>query len=131
MGQRLTVMLLANLPAPGQPPSAIDQYALNDLPTRYSKANGYTCIEFGFASSFIGSGDYALYRYWPDDQDWKPEGPRGSTPTTMNMATVAGKTCVRVSTLQVAGEFCVVLCAGAGVDDGGDVAPVVVEGQIR
>lgn len=131
MGQKLTTIALADLPPPGQPPDAIDSLALNDIPTRYSKANGYTCVEFGFTSTFTSSGDYALYRYWPADQDWKPEGPRGATPTTIDMATIAGQVPVRVSTLEVAGEFCVVLCAGAGVDDGGDAAPCVIEGQIR
>lgn len=128
MGQLLTQIALADLPAPGQDVTAIDALSRNGFPARYSKANGYTCIEFGFRSDLTGSGDYALYRFWPDDKDWKPEGPRGATPTTINMATVAGQVPVRVSTLQVAGEFCVVLCAGTGIDDD---EPVVLEGQIR
>lgn len=131
MGQLLTVVAVADLPPPGQPASAIDALALNDIPTRYTKANGYTCIEFGFTSTFTGSGDYALYRYWPTDKDWKPEGPRGATPTTIDMATVAGQVPVRISALQVEAEFCVVLTSGTGVDDGGDAAPCVIEGQIR
>lgn len=131
MGQRLTAIPLASLPAPGQPPSAVDALAVDGIPTRLTKRNGYVCVEFGFTSSFGGSGDYALYRYWPTDRDWKPEGPRGATPTTIDMATVSGQVPVRVSVPVVEVELCVVLVDGAGVDDGGDAAPVVIEEQNR
>lgn len=131
MGQLLTVVAIADLPTPGQPASAIDAFAVNDIPTRFTKRNSYSAVEFGFTSSFTGSGDYALYRYWPTDQDWKPEGPRGATPTTIDMATVAGQVPVRVSVLEVETELCVVLTSGTGVDDGGDAAPVVIEAQNR
>ena len=132
MGQLLTVIALGSLPAPGLPASAIDALATVRGPARMTKANGYTAIEYGFRSDAINSGDYALYSYWPVDKDWKPEGPRGATPTTIDAATVAGRTPVKVSLLEVEREVCVVLCAGAGVvgPDSG-LIPVAVEAQIR
>lgn len=117
----LTVIPLASLPAPGLPPSAIDALGTPSAPARLSKRSGYNCVEFGFKSTDMGSGSYALYKYWPGSAgqpgsaSWKPEGPRGATPTTIDMGTVAGSVPVRVSTEIAECEFCVVLCAGAGV----------------
>lgn len=131
MGQKLTVIAVADLPAPGSPPSAIDALGTESLPARHTKANTYNAVEFGFTSSYTGSGDYALYRYWPVDKDWKPEGPRGSTPTTIDMGAVAGQVPVRVSMLNVETDVCVVQTGGAGITDGGDGAPCVIEAQNR
>lgn len=131
MGLKLTVIAVADLPASGEPASAIDTLGTESLPARFTKANTYNAVEFGFTSSYTGSGDYALYRYWPVDKDWKPEGPRGSTPTTIDMSTVAGQVPVRVSVLNVETDVCVVLVSGTGIANGGDAAPCVIEAQNR
>jgi len=132
MGQRLTVLLKANLPAPGNLPAKVNDYAVGGFPVLHEKANVYGCVEFGFRSDSMGSGDYALYKWWPEDQDWKPEGPRGATPATIDMATVSGQVPVRISVEEVAAYLCVVLCAGAGVvgSDSG-IIPCVLQDQIR
>lgn len=131
MGQKLTVVAVADLPAPGQPASDIDALGTDERPARFTKANTYNAVEFGFTSSYTGSGDYALYRYWPVDKDWKPEGPRGATPTTIDMATSAGQVPVRVSMLNVETDVCVVRVSGTGIANGGDAAPCVIEAQNR
>jgi hypothetical protein len=112
----LTVVPLASLPAPGQPPDAIDALAAGGNPARMTKRSGYNALEFGFAGT--GSGDYALFSYWPDSKSWKPEGPRGATPAKIDLATVADSVPVRISTAVTECEVCVVLCAGAGVAGG-------------
>lgn len=134
----LTVIPLASLPAPGLPPSAVDSLAVGGNPARLTKRNGYNCLEFGFKSTDMGSGGYALYKYWPGSAgqpgsaSWKPEGPRGATPTTIDMSTVAGSVPIRVSTEVTECEVCVVLTSGAGVvgSDSGTV-PVEIREQVR
>lgn len=132
MGQKLAVIALASLPVPGLPPSAIDALGTANSPARFTKVSSYNAVEFGFTSTNSGNGSYALYRYWPTDKDWKPEGPRGATPMTIDMSTVAGKVPVRISMLAVETDVCVVLVSGAGiVNDGGLPVPCIIEAQNR
>lgn len=125
------VVELASVPPPGSPPSAVDALSGSATPVRFRKPNGYNAVEFAFPSDNAGSGDYALYRYWPEDLDWKPEGPRGATPTTMDQATVAGRVPVRISVPVVEYDVIVVLCAGGGIEPGAGDALATIEAQNR
>lgn len=110
---------------PGLPPSAIDALGTTDKPARMTKRSGYGAVEVGFTGT--GSGNYAVFKYWPGSKTWRPEGPRGATPAAINMANVAGSVPVRISTEIVACELCLVLCEGSGIVDGGEFAPAIFE----
>lgn len=126
----LFVVPLASVPVAGNPANAVDAVG-GGAPVRFRKPNGYNAVEFGFPSNGTGSGDYALFRYWPEDMDWKPEGPRGATPTTIDQATVSGRTPVRISTPAVEYDVIVVLCAGAGIAIDAVALPATIEAQNR
>lgn len=127
----LTPIPLASVPVPGLPPSAIDALGTADRPARFTKPSSYGAVEVGFGGT--GSGSYAVYKYWPGSKSWRPEGPRGATPTTVDMSTVAGSVPVRISTEAVECDLCLVLCSGTGIVDGGEFAHAVFEmvGQNR
>lgn len=107
-----TVVALADVPAPGSAPSAIDALGTSTNPARLTKRNGYNSVEFGFDLTQVGTGEYALYRYWQDSKSWKPEGPRGATPTAFTAATPATMVPARVSVPIVECELCIVLTGG-------------------
>ena len=127
---RMTVIAVASLPLPGLPPSAIDALGTTLYPARLTKRQPYNALEFGFVSGSTGSGNYAVYRYWQLDRDWKPEGPRGATPAAID-TTEAGRVPVRVSLQPVDCDICIVLVSGTGVLTGGIAAQASVEEQIR
>lgn len=125
----LTVVPEASLPAPGLPPSEIDSLGTDTNPARLTKANGYTSLEIGFDLTQVGTGDYALYRYWQASKSWKPEGPRGATPTTFTGGTIATMVPARVSVPVIEGDYCVVLMTAGGTGIAGGL--VEVEEQNR
>ena len=93
----VSVVSFADLPDPGLPPEAINTTVpALDPPALIDKVNGYNSIEFAFNGTAGGPGDYALFMYWHDSKTWKPEGPRGSTPTTVDL-TGANSVPVRIS----------------------------------
>jgi len=104
------------LPAPGLPPSAIDGFgATPGLPARFTKPNLYNAVEFSLqAGGAGGPGDYALYKYWWDSKSWKPEGPRGSTPTSIAV-TLPDSVPVRVSVEEIETQLAVVWTGGGAV----------------
>lgn len=127
----LSVILLASLPAPGLPPSAIDVLGIGGLPARMTKRSGYNAVQFAFEPSGSGSGQYALYCYWPDSKSWRPEGPRGATPATYDTSAVESSVPVRVSTRLTECEVCVVLVDGSGVTHAYEFSPAEIQEQSR
>lgn len=116
------------LPAPGQPPSAIDAVgATPGLPARFTKPNVYNAVEFCLPSvgGAGGPGDYALYKYWYDSKTWKPEGPRGSTPTSIAV-TLPDAVPVRVSVEEIETQLAVVW-TGGGVVITPEIAEVLTQ----
>lgn len=114
------------LPGPGNPPSAIDTVgAAPGYPARFTKPNVYNAVEFAFNGTGGGPGDYALYKYWHDSQSWKPEGPRGSTPTSIDLG-LPDSVPVRVSVEEVQAILAVVWTGGGAV-----ITPEVVEVQMQ
>lgn len=135
---RLAVIPLASLPPAGNLPSAIDAVAsASTAPRRIEKRNGYNALEVAIdpgelAYTASGSGNYAVYRYWQERQAWIPEGPRGSTPFTIDFgAAPAGIVPARVSTAEQPCYLAVVLVSGTGVQIGGDLADALVLEQHR
>lgn len=63
--------------------------------SRFKKPFGYNAIEFTVTGT-AGSGTYEVLRWWPIDQTWRSEGPRGATPATVAL-TGADSVPVRVS----------------------------------
>lgn len=130
--QRLAVIPLADVPLPGLPPSAIDAVVLDSTaPRRISKRQGYNCLEFALDPASLDSptdstGDYALYRYWTEFKCWRPEGPRGATPTTYDRSSVEGTVPIRISVPTAEGEYCVVVTSGGLKIDG-----VLVDAEIQ
>lgn len=123
---------LADLPAPGNPASAVDVLAVGGIPARMTKRNGYNAVEFALPVSPVGTGagDYALYKYWPATKTWRPEGPRGATPTTWDTSSLAATVPIRVSVEAIACDICIVLTSGAGVQGDG-LSPAEVQEQVR
>lgn len=135
---RLSVVLLADLPVPGLPPDAIeDAPAPTDSPRRIQKRPGYNCLEFAInpavdAILATGSGDYAVYKYWPEPKAWLPEGPRGATPTTFDFGSIPeGIVPIRISTERNEGNFALVLVSSGGVTIDGERAEALVQEQQR
>jgi hypothetical protein len=129
----LSQVRIGDIPPPGLPPSAIDALGTADYPARLTKRNGYNCVEFAFDPDAAGAGDYALYVYWPDSKSWRPEGPRGATPTRYDTTTVEGRVPIRVSTRITECDVCVVLTTigGGGVTVDAGLAPVEIQEQNR
>jgi len=127
----LTVIPIGSLPAPGSPVTAIDALGTAFLPARLTKRNGYNAVEFSIDPGGTGSGDYALFKFWPGSKTWRPEGPRGATPTTYDTSTVAGSVPVRVSVEEIELDCCVVLVSGTGVKTGADLSPAEIQEQVR
>lgn len=86
----LPVVAASQVPAPGSAPEAVNGVVAGAL---FEKRTGYNCVEFA-VSMTAGTGDYLIYKYWQDDKSWKPEGPRGTTPSTFDTTTT---TPVRIS----------------------------------
>lgn len=127
----LTVIPLASLPAPGLPPSAIDALGIGGAPARMTKRSGYNAVEFALAPNGSGSGQYALFCYWPDSRSWRPEGPRGATPAAYDTSMVESSVPVRVSTRWTECEVCIVLVDGSGVSHGYEFSPAEIQEQVR
>lgn len=111
----VSVVSFADLPDPGLPPEAINTTVpALDPPALIDKVNGYNSIEFAFNGTAGGPGDYALFMYWHDSKSWKPEGPRGSTPTTVAL-TGANAVPVRISVPMTQRYVAVVFTGGAQI----------------
>lgn len=121
----MTPIALASLPVPGLPPSAVDSLGTTDKPARMTKRSAYGAVEVGFTGT--GSGNYAVFKYWPGSKAWRPEGPRGATPAAIDMSTVAGSVPMRISTEWVECDLCLVLVSGSGIVDGGEFSPARFE----
>lgn len=112
---KYTVVPVANVPAAGNPASAMDTAIATVAGTdgkRFTKPAGYTCIEFAPIAGLAGT--YSLHKYWQDTGTWRQEGPRGSTPATFDPATPADAVPIRISTETAEGYYAVVLMTGAG-----------------
>lgn len=121
---KLTVVPIASLPVPGLPPSAVDSIGATDRPSRYEKPQGYTAIELAVDGDAGGPGSFAVYRFWYDTKTWRPEGPKGATPTgfqRLTPATAPGADAipVRISVPNGPCDLCVVRTAGAAITTGG------------
>lgn len=119
---KVSVVYASALPAPGSDITAIDSLGVvPGFPARFTKPSGYNAVEFAFTGTAGGPGDYALYRYWYDSKSWKPEGPRGSTPTSVSR-TLPDSVPVRVSVEEVETQMAVVWTGGGVV-----ITPEVAE----
>lgn len=116
----LPVIDFVNLPAPGDPPEAVNAVVDGAL---FTKRNGYNAVEFCVPLTDGATGEYAVFMYWQDDKTWRQEGPRGSTPFTFDDAD--NRTPVRISVPVVLRYLCIVKFSG------GSSADAVIEEQNR
>jgi hypothetical protein len=92
------------LPVPGSPVSDLEAAVEGSL---FTKKNGYNVVDLAVSMDAMASGVYSVHRYWQEDQSWKLEGPRGTSPTTFEST---GETSIpiRISTPMLNAFLCVV-----------------------
>jgi hypothetical protein len=112
----------ASLPAPGNPAAALEVAVPG---ATFTKLSGWTNVSYYIVPG--NTGTYSLYRYWPDTQEWRPEGPRDALPDTFD-ATPVNSTPVRVSTPTTQILMCAVAWSG---DGSGADAEAVIYGENR
>jgi hypothetical protein len=71
--------ILTATPATGDPETVVAASSL------FRKPAGFNTVELAITGTAAGPEDYELLRWWGVDQNWRPEGPRGATPTTFEL----------------------------------------------
>lgn len=72
------IVFVDDLPADGEPPSALETVVPGAL---FTKRNGYNAVDLAVTTE-TETVSLAVYRYNRDFKGWRPEGPRGTTPTS-------------------------------------------------
>lgn len=101
------IILIADLPADGEPPEAIDDVQPNTL---FIKRNGYDAVDLAI-KTIADPLDVAVFRYNRDFKGWRAEGPRGTTPTTFDVA-FPDDIPIRISVPFVEERLCIVTTTG-------------------
>lgn len=109
----VTIIELDDLPADGSPATDVNAGAADTL---FEKRSGYNSVDLDVDINGADA-DFAIYRYWDDYKGWRPEGPRGTTPTTFGVNS-PNDVPVRISMPFVLERLCVVHTGGGSIDDG-------------
>jgi hypothetical protein len=111
----LSLILIDNLPADGEPAEALEDARPGAL---FKKRNGYNDVDLSVKPPGADVINAAVFRYNRDFRGWRPEGPRGTTPSPFgNVIGPENSIPIRISVPFVEEYLCVVAYNDEGLSD--------------